>query len=88
MNGVISLKNNHTNVGTIIRFHSGKGGITVYNESFTQSFRVVGLKDMKDGFPCTGAGILGVGTVFEIDEKGQCLYTLGHHIDCPLQTVY
>ena len=63
------------------------GKFTIDNEGLSQSFGVVCLKNMKDSFACPGARILGIGTVFEVDKKGQRLYALRHHIDCPLQAV-
>jgi hypothetical protein len=68
-------------------FVAVREGITVYNESFTQSFRVVSLKDMQYSLPRTSTRVLGVGTIFEVDEESECLHTLWHHVDCPFKAV-
>jgi hypothetical protein len=39
---------------------------TVDDESFSETFRVVSLEDMKDLSSCSCAGILGITAMFEI----------------------
>jgi hypothetical protein len=60
---------------------------TIDDEGLSETFRVVGLEDVKDLSACSGAGILGATAGLEIDEEGQRFDALGHHIDCSFQTV-
>jgi hypothetical protein len=46
------------------------------------------LENMKNLFPCSGTGILGVATVLEIRKKGQRLNSLRHHVHRPFETIH